>query len=285
MIRPGLRVDVAVEDHRADLPGEEVGVGGSEERAVRDAEVGQLRLAHRPAELVEVAGGVGGRHMAQQLGVPPLTASAQIRERGDPGRPLLFAHRETDRLARIPCDGFLGAREAVHRGAVADSAWIPADDVEPFPYLAWEGLVVLGHLHRSGASRAAGAEEQSARATSGAGRLSSDDGQLDGATTGVEIVQRYLGDRAVELRSLDAGFPVQPRGGYRGERHVGRSGIRRGEGRGTEHRRRDDHGPTPTVRYGTGYGHAVSLSTEVASTVHPVDSTVTGGASTAGPMD
>ena len=181
VVRPGLRVDVAVEDHGADLVGEEIGVGGAQERAVGDPEVVELRVAHRLAELVEVAGGVGGRHMAQELGVTLLAAPAEIAVRGDPGRPLPVAHREPAGLPHLQARGFLGAVEAVHRGAVTDPARVPADDVEPLPHLAREGLVVLRHLHRPGPAGSAGVEEQGADAPSGAGRLPPDDCQLDGA--------------------------------------------------------------------------------------------------------
>lgn len=215
VVRPGLWVDGAVDGQGADLAGEEVGVGGAEERAVRGPEVGELRVAHRAAEPVEVVSDVGGRHMAQQLGVTLPAAAGQLLERADPGLPLLCADRETGRFARLPGLGIPRSREAVHGGAVADPAGVPADDVEPLPHLAREERVILRHLDRSRPAGSAGVEEQGADAPPGTGRLPFDDGQFDGATAGVAVVQRHLRGRAVERPVPDAGFPLQPRGGRR----------------------------------------------------------------------
>src|SRR4029453_13355964 len=61
----GDGVDHAVDDHRPDLVGEHVGVGGADGRPVGVADVGHLAVADRPAQQVHVAGHVGGRHVVE----------------------------------------------------------------------------------------------------------------------------------------------------------------------------------------------------------------------------
>ena len=58
-------VDGAVEHHRAVVVREEARVGRAQERAVREAEVVELLVAHRGADAVHVARDVGGRDVRQ----------------------------------------------------------------------------------------------------------------------------------------------------------------------------------------------------------------------------
>lgn len=163
----------------------------------------------------------------------------------------------------MPVCCFLRTREAVHRGAAADAAGVPADDVEPLPHLAREGLVVLRHLDRSGAAGSAGVEEQGADALSGAGGLPFDDGEFDGAATWGVVVERDLRGRAVERTALDAGFPVQLRGGHgRGRRATGRSAGRSGKCRRADHHRGEGRGMMPTARCRCRYVHVLSFPVE-----------------------
>src|SRR5690606_31181617 len=180
VVRPGRGVPVAVEDHRADLAGEQVGVGGAQVRAVGVAPVGELLVADRAPEQVQVPGGVGGRYVAQEFGVAFLAVAGQLFVGGGPGRALLRPDREAGRLGLLPGGCLLGAAEAVHGGAVADPAGVPADDVETLPDLVGERLVVLRHLHGAGPAGSAGVEEEGAGAPAGVGRLAFDDGEFDG---------------------------------------------------------------------------------------------------------
>lgn len=280
VVRPRQRVDVAVEDHGPDLVGEQVGVGGAQDGPVGDAEVIELRLAHRPAEQVEVLGGVGGRHVAQEVGVALLAAAAQVLVRVDPGRALLGAHREAGRFVRAPGLGLLGGVEAVHGGAVADAPGVPADDVEPFAQVLGEGVVVLRHLYGPGAAGTSGVDEQRAHALRGVAGLAADDGQVDGATGGSRVVQRHLGRGAVVRAAGFAGAPVQPGDGLRGRGRgfrPRRGEVRRDEHRGTDHRHGEGCRAAAATDHRSEYGSRSSCGSRSRSG-HAAPSSGTSGA-------
>ena len=66
LLRGEVGGDDAVEHHPADLLGEEVGVDRAEVGAVRLAEVGELLLAERGPQHVQVASGIPRRHVCEQ---------------------------------------------------------------------------------------------------------------------------------------------------------------------------------------------------------------------------
>src|SRR3954449_13271810 len=88
------RGDVPVEHERADPAWKQVGVGGAEESAVGGPPVTQSAIAHRLAQEVQVAGGVGGRHVPQEAAVRPLATVAEGPVAVDPFSLLGLADRE-----------------------------------------------------------------------------------------------------------------------------------------------------------------------------------------------
>ncbi len=74
------RIDRAVEDEPADVPGEEVGVGRADERAVRRPEVVELRLTERSTQDVHVAGDLLGGHVAREIAAVVEAALAEAVE-------------------------------------------------------------------------------------------------------------------------------------------------------------------------------------------------------------
>ena len=126
----GGRVDDAVEHHRPDAVGEEVGVGGAQVGAVRRPQVGQPLVADRLPQPVQVPRHVGRREMRQEGGVALAAAAGEVLGGAQPRRLLVRTdgHGGYGREERGP----LGeAGEAADGRALADAARVEADDVEP----------------------------------------------------------------------------------------------------------------------------------------------------------
>lgn len=226
VVHPGLRVDVPVHHECPDPVREQVRVRRSEQRAVRDAPVAQSVVARCPAQQVEIACGVGGRDVAQQLRVPPLAPLRQIGVRGDV-RPLLLPADRERRDLLLPGLRLGGAVEAAHRRAVADAARVPADDVEAVPELRRELAVQPGQSDGPGATGPARVEEQRSLGAPRAGRPVADHRQVDRPARGVRMVQGHLCHRAFEFRPclLRARPPVQYDAFVAAVRAAGRRGA------------------------------------------------------------
>jgi hypothetical protein len=134
----------------------------------------------------------------EQVAVP---LRAQLTETGvgvDPGALLGPAHREPlGDPGEEPIPVVRGV-EALHRGAGADPTRIPAEEVEARAQRGGEDVERLGQHHGARGTRAAGVEEECAEAVGGVGGRMADDGEVNGRALRVPIVQRHLGDGAVE---------------------------------------------------------------------------------------
>ena len=122
-----LRVDRAVEHHRPDLGREQLGVGGAEQRAVGEAQVGQLLVADRGADRVHVLGGLLGGEEWQLVAVLRAAAVAIF----------LFSATKASKSAWLTGSGvggeagvLVGVADALDRVGPADPARVEADDVE-----------------------------------------------------------------------------------------------------------------------------------------------------------
>src|SRR5688572_30436241 len=124
----GDRVHDTIQDQRANAPREHRGVGLPDEGARGVAHISELRVADEPAQIVEIADGVGGGDVAEKRAADLTTAS---RERGrlaaDETRS--GSRRGNRPVVEEPQPAQLGAK-AVNVGAVDGAANVPADDVE-----------------------------------------------------------------------------------------------------------------------------------------------------------
>ncbi len=175
------RVECAVEDQRADVLREVLGVGRPEPGAVGEAEVGQLRVAERGPQDVEVAGGVAGADVGEDVRADAVGAALRVLPvlllgLGDPGRGGVDVE-----VAAL--DLPLAVGEAVDRGrAGADTARVEADDVEPLRQRAvgsFAGAEQRRHGAHARRTRATRVDHE--RSDLVAGRLEAQHAELGGA--------------------------------------------------------------------------------------------------------
>ena len=240
------RVECAVEDQRADVLREVLGVGRPEPGAVGEAEVGQLLVAERRPQDVEVTGGVAGADVGEDVRADAVGAALRVLPvlllgLGDPGRGGVDVE-----VAAL--DLPLAVGEAVDRGrAGADTARVEADDVEPLRQRAvgsFAGAEQRRHGAHARRTRATRVDHE--RPDLVAGRLEAQHAELGGAALGVRVVERDLQPRAV-VALLGEGGPVV-RAGERGARPPReRLRVEPPEPRrhGVDARRRPRSGPVP----------------------------------------
>ena len=124
-----FEVDRSVEDHRPHSAREEVGVDRAELSAVRDAVIGQRRIADRAAQQLEIACGVGGRGVIQDR---PRTVPTAV---GEPLRPReeLVLRRGVGGQPRAGYEVlplFCVVGKAAHGRAAGYPALVPGDEIE-----------------------------------------------------------------------------------------------------------------------------------------------------------
>jgi hypothetical protein len=144
--------------HRPDPVGEHVGVGLAEIAAVGKADVGELLLAHQGAQMVEVAGGIGGRDVRQKPAADLARAPSQ---RGGVGHKApRFRPRLRERVAG-PETRLRGiAAKADGLGAGVGAAGIPADHVEAPAAERVDPLGITLHQADASVARPARIDEQ-----------------------------------------------------------------------------------------------------------------------------
>ena len=204
------RILDAVEYHGAHPAREHVRIGLAEEGAVGEAQIGELRVADEPAQVVEIAGVVPGRDVGEKLTAEGGTALSErhglgniaLRRRGA-GRELPVAPPEA-RLA-------LRVRKAAHGRAGAGTARIPADDVEPPLDQRVENCPSRPHIVNAGLTGAAEVDEQRTDPLIRSGGEVADNRQCDLGPIGPLPVQRNLHIGALE--PLAAASPCDLRAG------------------------------------------------------------------------
>ncbi len=142
---PLLGVDHRVQGHGPDLAREQVSVGRPEEGPVGEAQVGQLLVARRSTEEVQVAGDVRRGHVRDdRTGVSIAQTRAALVGREE-RRCLLQGRRErtAERL-----DGLTVGGEALERGAGVRAPRIEADDVEALRAASWRRPAGCARSHR-----------------------------------------------------------------------------------------------------------------------------------------
>ena len=234
--QPQRRVDVAVEDDRTRLLREHVDVGRAEQRAVREADVGQLAVADGLPHQVEVTGHVLGGHVLEQRACEPLAEAAVVLERLERRRLVRRGDRQRVHAAE-DVGGVLLRGEAAQRGAAGDTARVETDQVEPVQHL-WLEDVGAGLRHPvAGTARAAGVEEQRTHLRVRVRRRAAHQRDVDRAEPRPVVVERHREVSAavqVELVGRHAdeltGRTVTPGdlcGGLGNRGGWGRSGLRR----------------------------------------------------------
>ena len=218
--RPEPRVQHAVDDERADVSREQVGIGRTDVAAVREPEVGQAGVPDCPPKQVEVAGDVGRAHMRRDH---LAAAQAPSGERGElvVERPVLGPlvreqrHRGEERV-----EVFL-AVEAMQRIGRADPAWVKADDVEAAAEVVAEILAeAVEDEADARPSRPTGVDEDRADPVLGVRRWEPRERQWCGRPRRRVVVERHLDGRAFRCGIVAAaGLPIDRRD-YR----VGRRG-------------------------------------------------------------
>ena len=148
-------VDRPVEDHRAGVLGEGVGVLRPDLGAVGEAQVVQPLVADEPAQQVEVAHGVGGRDVLEQHPGAGQAVPAEALDRGVEGGGLGGVVRRAVE-GEEPVEG--GVVGAADRRRPADAAGVPAHEVLVLEALAGEA----GQQAQPGPARAARVDEQAA---------------------------------------------------------------------------------------------------------------------------
>ena len=259
LVHPGDRVEHAVDDERAKVVREHVGVGLAQERAVRDAVVGELRVPYRLAEDVEVTRHVRGRHVIDDVASALRARVDEVKVRRHPGVLLLRRQRERKRREeRLP---LLRGAEAAQRRASRDAARIEADEVEPRPHLVREE-------ERTGAqsevdtrtARPAGIQEQRADPVRRVGRGEADESDRDRAPRRLVVVERHLHGSALERAGgLEALAPADLRLRRR-RRHalVGRVAKRQ-----TQQHAQGAGRPDPLTRHGLSLSPQRPLPTAI----------------------
>ena len=210
------RIDRPIEPHRPDPRREELRVGRADERAIREPEVGQLRLAQGRPDPVKVTRDRVGREVGEVLGVA-LLAGPRVRlrvghERGQLPRVV---------RGRVERGAPVKVVDAADRAARVDAARVEADQVEPLAELARERLGSLPDELDARAAGAAGIHDQRPNPPGRVGRREPD--QLDGerAVARVEVVARHRDRGALEVIAA-----IGPASGR--DRRLGKRGRRTG---------------------------------------------------------
>ncbi len=126
---PCTRVKDAVNDQRTHSAGEQVGIGLTELRAVRESEVVQLVVTERPPEIIHVPGDVGCCHVPENRSGMAATGVGETLIGGRLDVLLFCRDREGERRQiseHLSKGGITPQRCAAH-----DSARIEPNDVEP----------------------------------------------------------------------------------------------------------------------------------------------------------
>ena len=153
------RIDQRIQDHPPHPPREHVGVGLTEERAIRLTAVMQTPVADQAPQVVQIANRVRGRDVRQQPAAARL-AAPRIPDRLGHVAPGLQRRRRdrpigTPEAQHAPLIG-----EATNMRAGARTAGIPADDVEPPSRQPVEGRPGGAHVRRPRHAGAAEIHEQ-----------------------------------------------------------------------------------------------------------------------------
>ena len=205
------RVEDTVDGQRPDPVRIQVGVHLTEVAAVGEAQVGQLLVAHRPAEQIHVPRHLGGRHRTGQ-GLAGGGAALGVLVVGLGERLLLLGPvRESRRVDRVQhrC-GLARGGEALHVLAERDTAGIEADHVEPISHSPAEKIArEVGHLG-AGTPRTTGVDEQGADLLLLVLRRHLQQRQLDLLTLRLVVVERNLHRRTLGVAIT--GVPVELRG-------------------------------------------------------------------------
>ena len=156
------RVDGGVQHHGPDVGGEERGVGGPEQCAVRVAHEREPGIAQCGPDPVEVTGGVDRAHVGQDaaavllaLGGEALVVVEQGLLGGRGG-----GHRVDELAARARGRRAGARRVALHRTAPLHPAGVERDDVESIEHLGGEHRQFVGQIVDTRASGASGVDDQ-----------------------------------------------------------------------------------------------------------------------------
>ena len=244
--RPQLRVEDTVDDEGPYSVREEVGVGGAQERAVGEAEVGELGIAHGSAQEVEVSSDIGGVHVRCDSGALGQALRPEgvvgVEERAE----LRLLVGKDRHVGEVAVERPL-ALEASERIGCAHAPRVEPDDVEAPAQVASQELAEAGqHELDAGATGPARVDED--RATLAALVRCRDLRQRDrsGRALRVAVVQRNLGGGAQGAREVAAaGLPVQRWRPVRLRRRLcaDRSRRRDGDRRHARDRADDDRKP------------------------------------------
>ena len=203
--RRGIGIDRAVEREGSHLVGEELRVDAAESGAVREAEVGQLVVAHRLADAVHVACGVDCAEVRELLAVLRLAAGTELLVE-------VFERRDLGR-SRDRVEGGVGVLllvgEADDRVALADPSGIEADEVEAVADRAVDREEDLRQELDAAAARAAGVHQQRADALRRVAGLLADERERDRLARRVAVVEGHVERRTVEPCLGLAGRPVE----------------------------------------------------------------------------
>ena len=194
--RVSVRVDRTVEDHRPHLVREGLRVGRADPRAVRVAQVGQLRIAQGGPQHVEVLDHVGGAHVGQELLAHLVDAA--LHELLLAGLDVLDAGGAVVDLRVGPVGVVVSVGVAPQRRRRrADPARVEPDHVETLPHLLRERLEQAHGRVDTGLPRPARVDHQ--RADLLPGGRDADQRQVRLRTVGFGVV-----DRNGELAALRA---------------------------------------------------------------------------------
>ena len=265
------RVDHPVEDQRAQVGGEQVRVRRTQERPIGHAHEREALVADRLAQLLEVAGDVGGPDEPEQW---PRGARTRLRVPAVGGDQRVACGRgHRDGIGGRAVRGRRFAAAAVQATAVADAAWIHLDDVEARLDRRSEDTEVAAQELRAGLTGAARIDDQRADAVGRVQRRLARERDADRRVPGVRVVDGHR-----EGRGLDPTAAGCPRkrcrigrglGGRRGRGgpSAGRGGATRPAGRdarpvarrdGDHQEERADHvRPSPRHRASVPVPHPV----------------------------
>ncbi len=230
--RIGVGVDGAVEDHRADLVRVVLGVLGADAGAVRVTQVGQLVVAERGPDGIQILGDVGGSDVLQE--VLAHLVDAALHERLRLGFDVCDTGRRVVDLWVGALPVIVGIGVAPHRGLGGpDAAGVEADEVEALPHRV--GNVVEQRHCRADARlpRTAGVDHQGTDLV--AGRLDPQQRQLRDVAVGLAVVDGHRQHRALgplgnaRLRVRGRGLARRPLQGRARLRH-------RADGASVDHR-------------------------------------------------